>query len=292
MTTQTMDTINDSINDAIQEQEVSQQDSIIKDNDQEQQTSEQPPVEQPERSEQPTSEQTEDSPEGNEEPRQHKKKGVQKRIDELTRKAHDAAREAKYWREQYAAKQEEVSSKDVTTKPARTEFANDDAYLEALTEWKVDQKVQRYNQQTHAERANEAQTRHDTTRFELYQQRVAESELPDYQKVVGESDVPAAPHVLESILDSENGPTLAYHLAKNPDVAQQLNEMTPLQAAREIGLLEAQLAQPRIEKRTTNKVTTSKAPEPITPVRGGNGQFQKAPEAMTDTEWFKSRKTS
>lgn len=278
MTTQTMDTINDNdqeqqITAAQEEQHESQQDL------QDQENQEQQPGESREQSE------------SSEQPPQQKKNGVQKRIDELTRKAYEAAREAKYWREQHASKQAEPSLNDAPAKPVRTDFADDDAYLEALTDWKVEQKVQRYSQQTQAERAHEAQARHDATRFDLYQQRVAESALPDYQKVVGESDVPAAPHVLESILDSEHGPALAYHLAKNPDVAQQLNDMTPLQAARKIGLLEAQLAQPKTVTTSPEKRTTSKAPEPITPVRGGNGQFQKAPEAMTDAEWFASRKT-
>ena len=245
---------------------------------------------------QPQDQAKDPKPEGGQEPAEKqpeqpaKKGGAQKRIDELTRDKHEALREAQFWREQ-AAKQQSAQSSQDAKKPARADFADDEGYFEALAEFKADQKVAAYREQSQAERANEAESRHNATRFELYQQRVSDSAeaMPDYHEVVGKSDVPAAPHVLESIIESDSGPQLAYHLAKNPDVAERLNDMTPLQAAREIGRLEAQLAQPKVEtppqKRTTNE------PAPINPVRGGNGQFVKPAEQQTDAEWYASRKS-
>lgn len=234
-------------------------------------------------------------PEGGQEPAEKqpeqaaRKGGVQTRMNELTRARHEAEREAKFWREQ-AAKQQGAQSSQDAKKPARADFADEEGYFEALALHIADQKVAAYREQSQAERANEAESRHNTTRFELYQQRVSDSAeaMPDYHEVVGKSDVSAAPHVLESIIESDSGPQLAYHLAKNPDVAERLNDMTPLQAAREIGRLEAQLAQPKAEtppqKRTTN------APAPINPVRGGNGQFVKPAEQQTDAEWYASQR--
>lgn len=218
---------------------------------------------------------------------QPKKTGVQKRIDELTRKAHEAEREAAFWREQ--ATKQSASSTDAP-KPTRDAFGSDDEYFEALADWKAEQKVSEFRKQQQAEALNKAEQTQTATRFELYQERVSTAleAMPDYHEVVGGSDVPAEAHVLEAILDSEQGPQLAYHLAKHPDVAQRLNEMTPVQAAREIGRLEAQLAQPKTEtpppKRTTN------APPPINPVRGSNGQFTKSPDQMTDAEWYASQR--
>lgn len=217
---------------------------------------------------------------------QPKKGGVQKRIDELTRKAHEAEREAAFWREQAAKSQ--APSADAA-KPARDDFATDADYFEALADWKAEQKVSEFRKQQQAEALNKAEQNQTATRFELYQERVAASleAIPDYAEVVGASDVPAAPHVLESILDSDSGPQLAYHLAKNPELAEQLNAMTPVQAAREIGRLEARLAQPKAE--TTPPKRTTNAPAPITPVRGSNGQFTKSAEQMSDAEWYASR---
>lgn len=242
--------------------------------------------------EQPQGQTEGEQPEGGEQQaekseQQPKKNGVQKRIDELTRKAHEAERQAAFWREQ--ATKQSASSTDAP-KPTRGAFGSDDEYFEALADWKAEQKVGELRKQTQAEKLAEAEQQQTATRFELYQERVSTAldAMPDYHEVVGGSDVPAEAHVLEAILDSEQGPQLAYHLAKHPDVAQRLNEMTPVQAAREIGRLEAQLAQPKTEtpppKRTTN------APPPINPVRGSNGQFTKSPDQMTDAEWYAAQR--
>ncbi len=70
--------------------------------------------------------------------------------------------------------------------------------------------------------------------------------------------------------ESEHAGLLAKHLAKNIGEAYRLRELSitdPLKAAVEIGKLEMKLqgtSQPV-------KVTKSKAPDPITPVRGGGG---------------------
>lgn len=225
----------------------------------------------------------EQKPEGTEPPKSEKRPGVQSRIDELTRARYEAEREAKFWREQ-AAKSPPPSTD--APKPTKADYPDDEAYFEALADFKAEQKVQQFSQQTQAERAQEAQARQTASQFDLYQERVQQAGLPDYAEVVGQSDVPAAPHVLESILDSDVGPQLAYHLAKHPDVAERLNAMTPVQAAREIGRLEAAVASPAATQPTPPAKRTTTAPAPINPVRGGNGQFTKPVEAMSDAEWY------
>ena len=199
-----------------------------------------------------------DKPEEKEPPKSEKRPGVQSRIDELTRARYEAEREAKFWREQ-AAKSPPPSTD--APKPTKADYPDDEAYFEALADFKAEQKVQQFSQQTQAERAQEAQARQTASQFNLYQERVQQADLPDYAEVVGQSDVPAAPHVLESILDSDVGPQLAYHLAKHPDVAERLNAMTPVQAAREIGRLEAAVTGPAATQPTppAKRTTTRRA---------------------------------
>jgi flagellar motility protein MotE (MotC chaperone) len=89
--------------------------------------------------------------------------------------------------------------------------------------------------------------------------------IPDYDKVVetfAGSGGKFAPHVIEEIRDSEKGPMLAYHFAKNPALAAELNALSPRDAAREIGRIEARLSLPQPRKQT-------QAPAPLTPVTGG-----------------------
>jgi len=67
--------------------------------------------------------------------------------------------------------------------------------------------------------------------------------------------------VRELVTDSDVGPQLTYHLAKNPALANRINALSPLQAAKEIGKLEDALSRP--PNRTT------KAPPPLKTPNGG-----------------------
>ncbi len=67
--------------------------------------------------------------------------------------------------------------------------------------------------------------------------------------------------VRDLVMDSEKGPELAYFLAKNPKVVQNLNSLNPLQAAKQLGALEASLSRPQAR--------ATKAPPPIKPPSGG-----------------------
>lgn len=95
----------------------------------------------------------------------------------------------------------------------------------------------------------------------------AKQRIPDFDDVVGgyqKTGGQLAPHVREELRDSDAGPALLYHLAKNPDLAQALNRMSPRDAAREIGRLEHQVQLPSPRK-------ASQAPAPLKPLGGGGG---------------------
>lgn len=89
--------------------------------------------------------------------------------------------------------------------------------------------------------------------------------IPDYDEAIiafTKSGGQFAPHVQEELRDSEKGPLLAYQLAKNPALAAELNAMSPRDAAREIGRLEAKTSLPQPKKQT-------QAPAPLAAVKGG-----------------------
>lgn len=119
---------------------------------------------------------------------------------------------------------------------------------------------------------------------ETYEDRAdaARKALPDFDRVMA-----SAPnvnnHVAELILSDENGPQIAYHLAKNPKLIGDLNAMHPLQAAREIGRLAANVATP--SKRTTQ------APPPVKPA-GSASSPSSDPAKMSTDEYFAYRRKS
>jgi hypothetical protein len=181
-------------------------------------------------------------------------KGVQPRIDELTRARREAEREAAYWK-QVAAGQAQPSAQAAPQKPTPDQFDDYGAYVEALTDWKADQAVAKRMEQDSTRKVAETRTQTFAER-----QAAARAVMPDYDEVVGSSDTPIANHVGEAIMESDRGPDLAYHFAKNPDALMRLNGMSPTQAAREIGKLEATLPAPKAPATPSKKLSNTPAP--------------------------------
>ena len=201
-------------------------------------------------------------------------KGVQKRIDELTARAKLAEEErestrieAEFWKNQASKPKEEekpVSEISVgTTKPVLEDFADYDAYVEALTDWKIEQKEQ-VNRQAYVQ--HQQQERHGQliSSFDKKAATVVDA-LPDFEEVARNSGMrrifSAMPHITDAIMESEKGPEIAYYLGKNRQKAIEMTQMHPIRGAIELGKIEA-----RFLTLETKKI--SRAPEPINPVGG------------------------
>ncbi|MCH9838111.1 hypothetical protein [Tahibacter sp.] len=197
---------------------------------------------------------------GEEKPQEKPKRSARERINELTKRAHEAEREAQRWRE--AA---ERKTADPSEKPNPDKFGSYDEYVEALADWKADQRVAESFKRRDAERSQAAEARAAEAKAQAWAERQSEfrEATPDYDAVVGKSAVQIAPHVVDTLLDSESGPELAYHLAKRPETVKRINALSPLSAARELGRIEATLSNPAAPQIKP----ASKAPAPITPVR-------------------------
>ena len=102
-------------------------------------------------------------------------------------------------------------------------------------------------------------------------------EKPDYADVVG--NLPEFPSdTLAALMESENGPELAYYLGQHADIADSIATASPIQAAMKLGQISAQLsAQP------VKEVKTSAAPEPIEPV-SASGSLNKSIDDMSMEE--------
>ena len=71
----------------------------------------------------------------------------------------------------------------------------------------------------------------------------------------------------DTVLSSESGPALMYHLCKNPETCDRIASLPPLVAIKELGRLEAQL-EVASSGPTQAARTVTKAPKPIKPVGG------------------------
>lgn len=181
-------------------------------------------------------------------------KGVQPRIDELTRARREAEREASYWKQVATQGQAQSSAEAAPQKPTPDKFDDYGDYIEALTDWKTEQVLNKRMEQDSSRKVVE--TRNQTF---AERQNAARTVMADYDAVVGGSDTPISNHVGEVIMESEQGPELAYHFAKNPETLIRLNGMSPTQAAREIGRLEASFTKSAPVTQTP-KVSNTPAP--------------------------------
>ena len=206
------------------------------------------------------------------------KNATQARIDELTRQKHEAAREAAYWRglaETRAAK--ETTQEKPAGKPSADQFEDHSEYVEALTDWKLEQKL--------AERDARTQEQAKAT---TWQERAnaAKAEMPDFDEVMASSSAPMSAAMAEAIKESDIGPKVAYHLAQNPDVAARLANLSPTSAAREIGKLEATLSAAKAPA-PAPRVTT--APRPATPIGSGrSAEGDPSKMSMADYETWRN----
>lgn len=230
---------------------------------------------------------TEETPEQPE----RKGKSVQERIDEITAARREAEREAEFWRRKAlgteAPKAEEPTVEPLERPdPSKYEFGEaDPAFLEALTDWKVDVRLSQERQRMDTERAAERAA-------QSYAQNVAavKEELPNYDEKVTQAaargEWPCPKPVAELIKSSPVGPKVAYHLATNLDDAQALAGMSKDQQMVAFGMLAAHVSQKTVQP---TKIATN-APEPPQ-ARTKGGQF--APSGLDDRQsidaWVKAR---
>jgi hypothetical protein len=208
------------------------------------------------------------------------KKPISERMSELVhqRKAAETeAQQAKREAAELRSRLEAVSARAEPVKeeprPDRSKFANDEEYIEAVAEWKADQRLAK-REHEQAEARAKAEREQLVKGWQEAQQR-ARAEIDDYDDVIKASDVQLPGHLHQAILESDVGPHLAYFFAKHPDEAKRYAAMSPTKALRELGRLEDRLAedaddhQPAAKPSPKTEVEKSKAPPPITPVKDG-----------------------
>jgi hypothetical protein len=117
--------------------------------------------------------------------------------------------------------------------------------------------------------------------MELFKERAMAltDRYPDIEaKVFNDTSLPMSATMAETIMESEKGPEIAYHLSANRELAQRIKSMSPLQAAMELGRIESKLALPPSRKQT-------QAPPPPSTVSGTVKGPNKSPESMTMREY-------
>jgi len=189
------------------------------------------------------------------------------------------ARERRKWEREQSLK----TQPSAESAPLPSKDLDPDAYAEALAERKATELLARRE----AERERMALV-------EAYHEReeAVREKYDDFEKVAYNPSLPITPVMAETIQASDVGPELAYYLGSNPREADRISRLSPYLQAKEIGKIEAKMADNPIPiKKTTS------APAPIKPVtaRGTSaGTYEttdpRSVTAMSTSEWIEAER--
>jgi hypothetical protein len=226
----------------------------------------------------------------NQEP--HKKDRVQQRINQLVKQREQERIEKERLRgELEAYKNMNTRSNDNQgansqyvqhgEKPQRDNYDSDEAYIEAIADYKAEAKFVEIERRREQQRVKQQVA----TKFDE-----ASKKYDDWEEVVAEANyIPSTPAMAEAIATSENVADVFYYLAKNPSDAKRIASLSPIAAAREIGRIDARLSNPEKPKEQPIQKTTA-APRPARTVApSGSAPVVKSPDQMTPDEYYRWR---
>lgn len=213
---------------------------------------------------------------------QPKKKGggFQNRIDELTRKNYEE-RMARELAERKLAEYERQKPGSLDAEPGPEpkleDFTTVDEFVQAHRDWAKREGFQAAK----AEVAQVQRQQEVIAKLATFESREtqAKQKYPDYEQVTDalEGFVANNQVVAGFVLESENGPELAYQLGKNPAVLAELSRLAPMHAIRELAKMEARLSAAPPPKPVTQ------APAPIKPV-GARESVQQTLASLAETD--------
>jgi hypothetical protein len=207
----------------------------------------------------------EDEDDGEEHNERKPKRGFARRIEKFNQKLSAKETEIEYWKQMALRGEQSQPAKVVSPadKPKFADYPDLESYTDALTDWKLQHSLAQVEQRTQL-----VQT------AKTYEQRLEQfkANTPDFDEVMQEfvadyGDI-AMPEVVEVAMESDIGPQLAYHLAKNPQEVERLAKLPPRRRYLELGKLEDRLSAPKQTAPVKEVKKFSAAPAPVKPVKG------------------------
>lgn len=188
-----------------------------------------------------------------------------KRINQLSWEKHELERQKNAEIEELKRQLSEKQAAPPTTasegRPTKADFDYDeDRYIEAISEWKAKQALEKFAKEQEQKAANLKQQEIVQT----WQQKAQAyaSENPDYISLTKERGNAVSSQAVAAFLtSSENGVKLHHELLDNFPLLQRIQALPDWQQGAELVKLESELA----NKTKTKK--QSKAPQPVVPIK-------------------------
>lgn len=151
-----------------------------------------------------------------------------------------AEREARIRLEERLA-QHKPEEKKADGEPQLTDYDDFQKYSRDLAKWVAKQELESTLSERDKKQKEEKAHATQQQMADGWNKKVqaALKDMPDYVEVVSGTEAPMSQAMQQAIMESDQGPKLAYHLATHPDEAAQIAAMTPFQAVRALTLIEA-----------------------------------------------------
>lgn len=211
---------------------------------------------------------------------------VQKRLAKESRRFERIARaeaERDFLKRQLEDAQRPREQPQSQGKPQAKDFQDYDSYMEALTDWKVDQKLSQQREQSANETEKQREERDFTERARDVQEKVVtkgREKYADFDDVALAEDLPITPAMAEAIRRLPTGAEVWYHLGQNPKEASRIARLPVVEQVWEVKNLESKLSAPP---------ATTKAPAPIVP-GGTKTTVDKDWSELSDKEFAEKRR--
>lgn len=217
-----------------------------------------------------------------------------KALLEEQRKRQEAREEAAYYKGLVAANTPQATPAEVVSdgppvEPTIDQFPEDyEAFERAQRRYIIEQAKYELKQETTRQQAESAkrQTQEQIDAAWDKSVKAAQTKYPDFMDAISNPDFRQSEAVAQAIKSSEAGGDLAYYLANNLDVANNLNAMNPTRAAFELGQIAAKILN---TPKPTPAPIISQAPEPISTVGGITSSEPVAREDLPMEEYYKIR---
>ena len=199
--------------------------------------------------------------------------GVKKRIDKVTRQKYEAIAESNRYKAELEQLRAQLAPKQEA--PDISQFDTLDDYVEAVADYKLNQKTQATQSQQAQQTQNQAIANDWAAKVEKVR-----AIAPDFDVVFkNAAEVPMSEIALDTIAKHPKGAEIAYALGKDLSEAYRIAALDPISQIMAIGEIAARTNVPKPK-------TVSSAPAPIKPVQGGASNS--SPPADID-EWMKWR---
>jgi hypothetical protein len=199
--------------------------------------------------------------------------GVKKRIDKVTRQKYEAVAETNRLKAELEQLRAQLAPKQEA--PDISQFDTLDDYVEAVAEFKLNQKTQTVQSQQAQQTQAQAQAQDWVAKVEKVR-----SVAPDFDEAFSNvASIEFAPMALEAVAQHPKGAEIAYMLGKNVSEAYRIAALSPSQQLMAIGEIAARTNVPKPK-------AVSSAPAPVKPVQGG-ATSNTPPTDMN--EWMKWR---